>query len=455
MSNRVMSLSRMIVVLVVLLACCGIAGAKPKSNRIVVVISLDGFPASALDDPKLPIPTLRKLAREGTIAASMQPINPTVTWPNHTAMVTGVDAIKHQVLFNGLLNRDALPLIEPWRDKDLMVHAPTIYDLAYSNGLTTAQIDWVATYNSKSITWQFPELPDPKGPIERAMIADGVVTEEQLRTFETSSQAWQDQMWTTAAARILEQHQPNLLLLHLLTLDSMSHEYGAASGPSFTAMAFLDSQVKTILDTLDRTGLQNRATVLIVSDHGFRSIHHKLHANVLLKQAGLFISNSPSSKNAVWCLPEGGTAMVYITDPGQATALLPKVRRLFAGAEGIEQIYGTEDFAKLGLPTPAESNQAPNLALAAKPGYGFSFDSDGSFVTEFSGGTHGFLSTDPEMQSIFIAWGAGIPKGKRIGDISNRDVAPTIAYLLGLEMKNLEGQVVPAIAKYSPTATHH
>ena len=57
-----------------------------------MVISLDGFPAYAFDDPRLPIPTLRKLAREGVAAASMQPVNPTVTWPNHTAIVTGVDA---------------------------------------------------------------------------------------------------------------------------------------------------------------------------------------------------------------------------------------------------------------------------------------------------------------------------------------------------------------------------
>ena len=61
-----------------------------------MVISLDGFPAYAFDDPRLPIPTLRKLAREGVAAASMQPVNPTVTWPNHTAIVTGVDASQHR-----------------------------------------------------------------------------------------------------------------------------------------------------------------------------------------------------------------------------------------------------------------------------------------------------------------------------------------------------------------------
>src|ERR1700754_54937 len=93
--------------------------AQVEKSRMVVVISLDGFPAYALKDPRLPIPTLRKLASEGAIAESMQPINPTVTWPNHTAMVTGVDASEHRVVFNGLLEHpetDGPPKIEPWRD---------------------------------------------------------------------------------------------------------------------------------------------------------------------------------------------------------------------------------------------------------------------------------------------------------------------------------------------------
>jgi len=225
----------------VAVALCAIhfpAYAQARKDRTVVLISLDGFPAYALDDPRLPVPTLRKLAREGISAASMRPVNPTITWPNHTAILTGVDASEHQVLFNGSLTRSSggvQPTIQPWRDKDLMVHAPTIYDLAYEAGLTTAQVDWVAIYGAKTITWKFPELPDPNGAIERELIADGTVTAEQLRTSKDSSQAWQDEIWTDAAVTILEKHRPNLLLFHLLGLDDANHKYGPMSPASFTA----------------------------------------------------------------------------------------------------------------------------------------------------------------------------------------------------------------------------
>ena len=419
---------------------------------MVIVISLDGFPAYALDDPRLPIPTLRKLAREGAVASAMKPVNPTVTWPNHTAIVTGVDASQHGVLYNGMLMFPAgggPPTIEPWRDKELMVRAPTIYDIAHDAGLTTAQVDWVAIYRAKTITWQFPELPDPNGVIERDLISAGTVTPEQLRTFEDSTQAWQDQIWTAAAENILEKHKPNLLLFHLLTGDDTNHEYGPMSHASLTALAFLDDRVKQILDLLQRTHLSRNATLLIVSDHGFRTFKYKIHPNVRLRESGLLSGGPDHPKGDAWVVPEGGTAMVYVTNPDRRAELVPQLRHILTGAEGIDRVYGADEFSTLGLPTRPTNEQAPDLLLAATPDYAFSAESEGSYITQVpEAGTHGYVNTDPKMQAIFIAWGAGIPKGIHLGNISNLDVAPTIAALLGLEMKQAKGHPIEQIVKH-------
>jgi len=440
------------------LIACGATGylnaaTKPHKKRTVVVISLDGFPAYALDDPRLPIPTLRKLAREGVVAASMRPINPTVTWPNHTAIITGVNASEHEVLFNGLLIRPkdgAKPTIEPWRDKEQLVHAPTIYDVAYNAGLTTAQVDWVAIYGAKTITWHFPELPDPKGKIERELIDAGLVTPEQLRAFEDSSQAWQDEIWTAAAVDILQKYRPNLLLFHLLTLDDTNHEYGPMSPASMTAMAFLDAKVKQIVDVIECSGRAKNTTVIVVSDHGFRSYKHKIHPNVMLKQKDLLNEEPGHTKGEAWVLPEGGTAGVYVTDPDHKAELVPKLRRMFTDVEGIDGVYGVDQFGELGFPLPAASDQAPDLVLAASPDYVFSGESEGDLVTNVTeGGTHGYINTDPKMQAIFMAWGAGIPKGVRLGNISNLDVAPTIAALLGVDMKHVSGHAIREIVDAS------
>jgi predicted AlkP superfamily pyrophosphatase or phosphodiesterase len=441
-------LRRLYVIVLAVCAASSALQAEARKDRTVVVISLDGFPAYALDDPRLPIPTLRKLAREGAVAVSMQPVNPTVTWANHTAIVTGVDASEHHVLFNGLLTRPAggaRPSIEPWRDKDVMVHAPTIYDIACQSGLTTAQVDWVAIYGAKTITWQFPEIPDPNGAIERELIAEGTVTADQLRTFEDSSQAWQDEIWTDAAVKILEKHRPNLLLFHLLGLDDTNHEYGPMSNASFTAMALLDSRVKQIVDALQRTGLTRQTTLIVVSDHGFRSFKHKLHPNVLLREKGLLSEAQGQSQADAWVVPTGGTAMVYVTKPHRKVELVSELLGIFSNAEGIDRVYGVDDLPKLGLPVPAVSDQAPDLVLAALPDYVISSESEGDYVTEVAGGTHGYLNSDPKMQAIFVAWGAGIPRGIRLNSISNLDVAPTIAALLGFEMKHAKGHAIEQI----------
>ena len=421
--------------------------AHNKKDRVVVVISLDGFPAYALKDQRLPIPTLRRLASEGAIADSMQPVNPTVTWPNHTAIVTGVDASQHHVIFNGLLEhpeKDGPPKIEPWRDKDVMVHSPTIYDVAHDAGLTTAQVDWVAIYNAKTIDWKFPELPDPNGEIEQKLIADGTVTAEQLKTFESSSQAWQDEIWTDAAVRILEDHHPNLLLFHLLTLDDINHEYGPMSNASLTAMAWLDSQVNRIVQVLQRPEFAKRSTVIIVSDHGFRTYQHRIHGNVLLQERGIIIADPDGKLHGdAWVVPEGGIGMVYVTNPARKAELLPRLKSIYAEAEGVEKVYGVEDFRSLGLPTPSDSDQAPDLVLAAKADYAFSGDAAKTYITDAKGGTHGFLNSDPQMQAIFLAWGEGVPKGAHLGSITNREVAPTIAKLLNIELKSAKSAALP------------
>jgi predicted AlkP superfamily pyrophosphatase or phosphodiesterase len=140
-----------------------------------------------------------------------------------------------------------------------------------------------------------------------------------------------------------------------------------------------------------------------------------------------------------WVVPDGGTAMVYVKDPAQRATLVPKLIALFTKLDGVEHVYQQQDLAGLGLPSPQQSDQAPDLLIAAKPGYGFASGSQGSGNGDSSGGTHGYLNSDSEMQAIFLAWGDGIRPGVRLDRISNLDVAPTIATLLGVELKSVTG----------------
>ena len=156
-------------------------------------------------------------------------INPTVTWPNHTTLVTGVRADEHGLLVNGsLVPTGAWPPIkvDPMIDKVKMVHAPTVYDAANNAGLTTAQIDWVAINNAPTITWPFNEWATPAGAVEQEMIHKGAAATADLENFTKSNILFRDQMWTRAAVHLIREHRPNLMLLHFLSLDSVHHQFG-------------------------------------------------------------------------------------------------------------------------------------------------------------------------------------------------------------------------------------
>jgi predicted AlkP superfamily pyrophosphatase or phosphodiesterase len=414
-------------------------GTAATQGPIVVLITIDGFPARALKDPRLPMPTLRRLEAEGAHAEGMQPINPTVTWPNHTALITGVDASTHHILANGLITFPATgdaPKIEPWVPKEQLVHARTLYDALAEKGMTTGQVDWVAIYGAQNVRWQFGERPSVDSVIAKDLIAQKLLTEDEVATFgKNSTPAWRDEIWTDAAIDILTRHTPNLLLFHLLQTDTLQHEYGPLTPAAYAAYAYADSCIARLVDAARNAGLLNRITFILASDHGFANYTNAIRPNVGLVDLGLLKMQDGSYKGEVWFLPEGGEASLYIRDSSARATLVPKVKAYFEKVPGVV-VYTNEEAQKFGIPTSGSTDQAPDLYLAAKPGYGFWAGTDGPIVqqTNPDRGSHGYLNTYPDMEALFIASGAHVRPGVDLGSISNLRVAPTIAKILGVSL---------------------
>jgi predicted AlkP superfamily pyrophosphatase or phosphodiesterase len=424
---------------------------SPDKSRHVVLISLDGFPSWALDDPYLPVPTLRRLAARGALAKGMRPVNPTVTWPNHTTLITGVTPAKHGVLFNGLLRRDpgVPPRVEPWVHRDEMVRVKTLYDIAHAGGLTTAQVDWVAILDAPTVTWAFPERPPPASQIAQELVNAGVLSQTELETFATRNIVWRDRIWTQAAAHIIEKHRPNLMMFHLLNLDSTQHRYGPRTHAAMTTMSLLDAQVAEIVAAVDRAGLTARTTFVVVSDHGFKLVKRQIRLNAAFMKAGLLkAQDGKVLQSDAYAVPEGGSAIVYLTAVDPTSELLARARQAIAGVEGIDAVVEPADYARFGLPLPTVNNQMGVLFVTPKEGYSFTAAVGEEVVVdapEGSLGAHGYPSTDPDLSALFIASGAGIRQGVTLGVIDNVDVAPTMAELLGLNLPNVDGKVLKEI----------
>lgn len=428
-----------------------------EKDRHVIVVCIDGFAAYLLNDPKCPAPTLQSLARKGTYAENgMQVSNPAVTWPNHTSIVSGVRPEKHGVLANGVLVRSAAGapvVIDPRRDQQDLVRVPTLIDLAHAQGLSTAEINWPCTRGSKSLDDSFSDVPDqvvhmtPR--LRSELVEKGILKDDTQASFAANSPPGRDLIWTEAARHIIRERKPNLMFIHLLNVDAIHHAEGPQTGPGYTANGYADMCLARIIDAVDEAGIRDKTTIIVVADHGFITTPKAIKPNVVLRQEGLLtVAAGKLAEARVHVISEGGIGLVYCTDPGQAPADRERVKQLFLGKEGVEDVLLPENFAKYGMPHPREYVQAPDAIIVVKEGYAVSNSADGdNFVApnteaRTSYGSHGFLSKHPKMNAVLVLSGAGIREGGKLEEVENIDVAPTIAKILGIKNLESDGKVL-------------
>ena len=137
--------------------------------------------------------------------------------------------------------------------------------------------------------------------------------------------------------------------------------------------------------------------------------------------------------------------MIYTEDEAETIRLA----NYFESVEGIETVIAADKFEEFGLPNPGSNPHVGQIALFAKPGYGFSFRTDleglllDSATYSLPRAHHGFLNTHDDMLGLFIAYGNNVNEGVVVNHSINMvDIAPKIAFLLGIEAENMTGQVL-------------
>jgi predicted AlkP superfamily pyrophosphatase or phosphodiesterase len=428
----------------------------PASDRIVVLISVDGLAHYYLDDPKAEMPTIRELAAEGARASDMKCSMPTVTWPNHTTLVTGVNPGKHGVIGNNYFDRakgqNVTLITDPVFNKEEIVKTPTIYDVAKSAGLKTAAIIWPASRGAPTLDWTVPDVftdalfqkygtpslfPEFK--------AAGIPYERQGEWCKSGDGEARDKMYVQMLNDIIRTHRPNLALLHIVEVDHVEHARGPQSPEAYAAVKFADQCVRDVWDELKKS-FPGKATLIVSADHGFFPYQQMIQPNVLLRKEGLVKTDEKNKVvgGDVRVLGQGGASFLYVLDQARRDALIERLAELFKTVEGVDVVITPKDFKKYGMADPQQNPQMPDVVLAAKSGYSFSDSLGGDLVvtpkSDEVKGTHGYDPNQPGMHATFVAWGAGIRPHVNVGAMNNTDVAPTIAELLGLKMKDVDGR---------------
>lgn len=427
----------------------------PAGRPRLVLISLDGFGADNLADSRLPLPNIRGLAARGATAERMTVVTPSVTWPNHTTLVTGVTPGTHGVLANGLIEpapEGGPPfLINPRRSRDELCRVPTLYDVARQAGLTTAEVNWPVTRGASALDWSFPDHPEPlrytTPALRKELVGLKLLADETDAALSRLGGVGRDHVWTQAAVHLIRRHKPHLLLLHLLNTDSTQHAHGPGSAEALTALSLADRYVGDILAALREEKLLESTVVFVTADHGFVRVTRQVRPNVRLKARGMIRTSPADASRSEWdaqSISEGGVALVYVPQKLFHPEIVDRTRAALEGLEGVEKILEPGDFNGMGLGLHPRDRQMPSFVLAARDGYSFSNDTTGEEVVSLARpiGAHGYVHTNPRLDAILVTAGPGVRPGAVLPRARSIDVAPTAARLLGLEMRDTQGRVL-------------
>ena len=277
----------------------------------------------------------------------------------------------------------------------------------------------------------------------------GIPYENEADGFKPGRGEDRDRLHVRMFNHIVRMHRPQLALMHILEVDHVEHAHGPQSPEAYAAVNFADGLVREIWEEVKRT-FPDRATILVISDHGFFPYRQAVCPNVILRKAGLLTSNGKTiTGGSVRAVSQGGASLIYVTDTANRAALIPQIVTAFKNVEGVALTLTPPDFPAYGLADPAQQAHMCDVVLSAKSGYTFSDSVAGDEAvtqpSEAVKGTHGYDPSEPGMHATFVAWGAGIRPGAKLGTITNTSVAPTIAALLGLKMDGTDGPILSRI----------
>ena len=208
-------------------------------TKHVVVISVDGLRPDAIW--KFDARTLRRLMAEGSYTLRATTIDPSLTLPSHTSMLTGEEPSAHGIEFNRNETHD-----------HGLVSVPTVFARARENGYQTA------AFFSKG---KFRHLLLPNS-------LDHAVAPEGNRHWNAGRTLWNMDRYLDAG------NKPNLMFVHIGEPDYAGHVFSWMSWFYGRAVEKADRAVSHVLDSADGAFGEGNYAVVVTADHGGHGWHH-------------------------------------------------------------------------------------------------------------------------------------------------------------------------------------
>lgn len=369
------------------------AVSAAEAPALVLLISIDGFRPDYLGQGATPV--LDGLAAEGA-TGPMQPSFPSVTFPNHYTLVTGMHPDRHGVVANrfndAVLGTFAMSKTESgWWDQ-----AEPIWITAEKAGVRTGAMFWPGSESEIDGV-----RPSRWVPFDQSLSGDARVD---------IALSWQD---------LPTDQRPRLGTLYFDIVDSAGHRYGPRADETRAAVASVDASVGRLVEGLKARGLWDRTVLLITSDHGMAetSPERVVMIDDLIDPSALRIIYS-------------GAVVMADPTPGREAEVQGKL---------IGKHDRMECFNKADLPSRLAYGANPRVpAIICLVDAGWLAQTRDRPIRGV-GGQHGYDNQAPDMQALFIAHGPGVARGRKVEGFRSVDVQPLIGRLLNLSVPAGDG----------------
>lgn len=419
-------------------------------TKHLFIISLDALGSLDLKDTS-ELPVLHELIQNGTHIEEVTTIYPSLTYPAHTSIITGHYPKTHGIVNNTKIQPEKDSPDWYWYKKAIQV--PTLYELAKEKQMTTAAFLWPVAAKS-GIDYNIAEIFPNRFWLTQMMVSLNSSSPLFLIDMERKfgnlrngiNQPALDDFLTAGMVDTIKTKKPNLLLAHLVDMDSMRHAHGVHSVEAKEALKRHDNRLGQIIQATKEAGIYENTVFAVLGDHYQIDVTHAIRLNLLFAEKGW--SQSVDNKITEWQVYAkscDGSCYIYTNNE----KLIPEIIQVLQEVKGIENIISHEEICHLG----ADPNAA--LMLEGQVGYYFTDDLYGPLIEEvteeklgkpgYYRAVHGYSPEKANYNTTILFSGPGMKAGMKIANARLVDEAPTFAKILGLQFPTTAGKILSDI----------
>ena len=269
-------------------------------RRFALIIIIDGLNKKIFDE--IDLPYIRNVIKDGFYSNNFSSIYPSLTFPAHTAIITGVKANKHGIVGNRFIDKGEIIDLD-YYDANEFLQARTIYQFSSKLSL-------------KSVAVNEP-------------IVKGANLVFEKKTFDRMNFDKRFEVLRDKLKDIIKERTPSLLIINFSSFDTIGENFGPFNERIFSHLEDLDSYLAELEEMIKK--IYNDYLLIITSDHGMTEVNDFLDIKKELEDIAI-------------ALPSHRVAHIYTEDKEE---VLRRLKEL-----GFSQIYEKKELKKIDLDNP-------------------------------------------------------------------------------------------------------